>query len=174
MKIYVILSSCLYFSGMSFFFSWSILDLDFPGGSEYKESACQCKRRGFDPWVQKIPWRRVWQPTPVFLPGEFHGKSSLAGYSPWGHRESDTTEWLTLSSMSTLSIFSCACWLFVYLWRNVCLYLLPIFDWIVCGFLSLSCISCSYILDIDPFLVASFANTFCHSIGCLFFLLLAY
>ena len=58
--------------------------------------------------------------------------------------------------------------------RNVCLYLLPIFDWIVCVFLSLSCISCSYILDIDPFLVASFANTFCHSIGCLFFLLLAY
>ena len=37
-------------------------------------------------WVGKIPWRREWQPTPVFLPGEFHGKRSLVGYSPWGHR----------------------------------------------------------------------------------------
>ena len=45
-----------------------------------------------DPWVQKIPWRRTWQPTPVFLPGEFHGQWSLAGYSPRGHTESDVTE----------------------------------------------------------------------------------
>ena len=41
---------------------------------------------GFDPWVRKIPWRREWQPTPVFLPGEFHGQRSLMGYSPWGRR----------------------------------------------------------------------------------------
>ena len=41
---------------------------------------------------QKIPWRRVWQPTPVFLPGEFHGQRSLEGYSPVGCKESDTTE----------------------------------------------------------------------------------
>ena len=43
-------------------------------------------------WVGKIPWRREWLPTPVFLPREFHGQKSLAGYSPWGHKESDTTE----------------------------------------------------------------------------------
>ena len=43
------------------------------------------------------PWRREWPPTPVFLPGEFQGQRSLAGYSPWGRKESDTTEWLTLS-----------------------------------------------------------------------------
>ena len=49
------------------------------------------------PWVRKIPWRREWQPTPIFLPGESHGQRSLAGYSPWGHRELDTTERLTLS-----------------------------------------------------------------------------
>ena len=42
-------------------------------------------------------WRREWQPAPVFLPGESQGQRSLAGYSPWGHKESDTTEWLTLS-----------------------------------------------------------------------------
>ena len=42
--------------------------------------------------VGKIPWRRAWQPTPVFLPGEFHGQRRLVGYSPQGHKESDTTE----------------------------------------------------------------------------------
>ena len=47
-------------------------------------SVClQCGRSGFDPWVRKIPWRRKWQPTPVFLPGESHGWRSLVGYSPW-------------------------------------------------------------------------------------------
>ena len=59
------------------------------------QSAClQCGRPRFDPWVRKIPWRRKWQSTPVLLPGESHGQRSLVGYSPWGHRESDTTEWL--------------------------------------------------------------------------------
>ena len=46
----------------------------------------------------KIPWRREWQPTPVFLPGEFHGQRSPAGYSPWGHQALNTTEGLTLST----------------------------------------------------------------------------
>ena len=45
----------------------------------------------FDPWVGKKLWRREWQPTPVFLAGEFHGQKSLAGCSPWGHKESDLT-----------------------------------------------------------------------------------
>ena len=57
-----------------------------------KESACQYRRCGFDPWVGKIPWRSKRQPTPVFLPGEFHGQRGLAGYSPWGCKESDTIE----------------------------------------------------------------------------------
>ena len=47
-----------------------------------KEPAHQCRRRVFDPWVGKIPWRRKWQPTPVFLPGKSHGQRSLVGYSP--------------------------------------------------------------------------------------------
>ena len=55
-------------------------------------NAGDIERRGFDPWVEKIPWRKAWQPTPVFLPGESHGQRSLAGYDPWGHTESDTTE----------------------------------------------------------------------------------
>ena len=52
----------------------------------------ECGRPGFDPWVGKIPWRRKWQPTSVLLPGESHGGKSLVGYSPWGRKESDTTE----------------------------------------------------------------------------------
>ena len=50
-----------------------------------KESAYQCrkfKRQGFNFWVRKVPWRRAWQPTPVFLPGESHEQRKLAGYSP--------------------------------------------------------------------------------------------
>ena len=49
-----------------------------------KEPTCQCRRCGFDPWVGKIPWKRKWQPTPVFLPGKSHGQSSLAGCRLWG------------------------------------------------------------------------------------------
>ena len=55
-------------------------------------SANRCPRQGFSPWVRKSPWRRAWQPTPVFLPGESHGQESLAGYSPWGHKDWDMTE----------------------------------------------------------------------------------
>ena len=56
-----------------------------------RESACQYWRHRFDPWVGKIPWRRKWQPTPVFLPGKSHRQRRLAGYSPWCHKESNTT-----------------------------------------------------------------------------------
>ena len=60
-----------------------------------REPACQfreSKRRRFNPWVWKIPWSRKWQPTPICLPGKFHGQRSLVGYSPWGPKESDVTE----------------------------------------------------------------------------------
>ena len=67
----------------------------FPGGASGKESACQCRRHktcGFDPWVRKIPWKKAWQPTPVFMPGESHGQWSLVGWSPKGHKGLDMTE----------------------------------------------------------------------------------
>ena len=57
-----------------------------------KESAYRCRKCRFDPWVRKIPWRRKWLSTPVFLPVKFHGQRSLAGYIPWGHKELDMTE----------------------------------------------------------------------------------
>ena len=90
----------------------------FPSGSAGKEPACQCrrcKRRGFNPWVRKIPWRKKWQPTPVFLPGKFHGQRSLVGYIPWGRKESDATEcrhtYLSIKHSINLSIST---WLLKY------------------------------------------------------------
>ena len=62
-----------------------------------KESAGNTRDLGLDLWIGKIPWGREWQPTLVFLPGESHGQRSLTNYSPWGHKKSGMTEWLTLS-----------------------------------------------------------------------------
>ena len=66
----------------------------------------QCRRPGFVSWVRKTPWRREWQPIPVFLPRKFHGQRSLEGYSPWDRKESNMTEWLTLSLSFTKSILN--------------------------------------------------------------------
>ena len=51
------------------------------------ESACQCRRHKFNPWIGKIPWKRKWQPIPVFLPGKSHVQRGLASYSPYGVRD---------------------------------------------------------------------------------------
>ena len=67
----------------------------FPGGTGGKELARQCRRRKrqrFNPCIGKIPWRRAWQPTPVFLPGESHRQRSLTGYSLLSYKELDMTE----------------------------------------------------------------------------------
>ena len=68
--------------------------MDFPGGAVVKNppASAETQETWFNPWVRKIPWSRKWQPTPVFSPGESRGQRSLEGYSPWGHKESDTTE----------------------------------------------------------------------------------
>ena len=70
--------------------------LGFPGGASGKEPAGRrrrCERPGLDPWVGKTPRRRAWQPTPVFLPRESHGRRSLAGCSPRGHRVITEATW---------------------------------------------------------------------------------
>ena len=77
---------------LSTYFTICYISVGFPGGSDDKESACNVGGLGLIPGFGKIPWRRAWQPTPGFLPGEFHGWRSLAGYSPCSHKESDTTE----------------------------------------------------------------------------------
>ena len=84
--------------------------LSFPGASDGKESAYSAGRPGFDPLSRKIPWRREWIPTPVFLPGESHGKGKLVGYNPWGWKDSDMTEWLNTSIYISNLFFSKRFW----------------------------------------------------------------
>ena len=71
--------------------------MGFPVGSVIKYPPVNARDTGgwFNPWVGKIPWRRKWQPISVFMPGKSHGQRSLASYGPWGHRESDMTEYNT-------------------------------------------------------------------------------
>ena len=64
----------------------------FHSGSAVKNPPAQCRKRGFDSWVGKIPWRRKWQPTSGLLPGKFYGQRSLEGYCRWSCKESDMTE----------------------------------------------------------------------------------
>ena len=74
-----------------FFLNYTLILVTLLGGASSKEPACQCRRHKrcwFCPWVGRIQWH----PTPVFLPGESHGRRSLVGYSPWGRKESGTTE----------------------------------------------------------------------------------
>ena len=83
--LYNLKSFLLAFVFFLFFYSYLYLPLGFPGVANGREPTCQCrrhKRHRFDPWVRKVPWRRAWQPTPVFLPGESHGQRSLVSYSP--------------------------------------------------------------------------------------------
>ena len=75
--------------------TYTLLRACFPGGSDDKDSTCQCRRHEFSPWVGKIPWWRQWQPTPVFLPGKSHGQRGLVGYSPWG---CNSCTWLSNSA----------------------------------------------------------------------------
>ena len=102
-----------------------------PGGSDGKESACNVGDLGFKSSVGEICWRRKRQPTLVFLPGEYLGQRSLAGYSPWGGKESGMTERVAYNY-------------YVFFEKNVYLDFVPIFlDWI--SFLILNCVSCLYI-----------------------------
>ena len=81
----------------------------FPGDTRGKESTCQsrkCERRGFDPWVGRIPWRRAWQPTPVFLPGESHEQRNLVGSTVHRLLKSQTQlKWLSTQHVSLQYVF---------------------------------------------------------------------
>ena len=93
-------------SGNGYFNPAKVTLTGFPGGSDSKRVCPQCRRPGFDPWVGKIPWRRKWQPTPIFLPGKSHGRRSLVGYCPWSWTESDMAEQLT-QGQNWQIIFGC-------------------------------------------------------------------
>ena len=91
--------------------NWTITTISRKGHPRWfngKASTCQCrrlKRFEFDTWDGKVPWRRKWQPTPVFLPGKSHGQKSLVGYSPQGGKELSTTVHLSMHTHALL-IFS--------------------------------------------------------------------
>ena len=91
--------------------------MGFPGGASGEDPACQCRRQkrcGFDPWVGEIFWRRAWQPTPEFLPGESYGQRSLAGYSI-----GSTKSWTRLKQ---LSMHTCMVVLFLVFWETSILF----------------------------------------------------
>ena len=91
--------------------------LGFPRWLTGKESTCQGRRSricGFSPWVGKIPWRRKQQSTPIFFPGNSHGQRSLAGYSPRGRKELDTTEQLNSKSSMSALLLEQNCWVIRY------------------------------------------------------------
>ena len=75
---------------------WYLIHISWCSG---KESTYQCRRPRSDPWVWKIPLWKKWQYSQVFLPGKFHGHRNLEGCSPWGCKESDTTEWLSMHTI---------------------------------------------------------------------------
>ena len=79
-------SSCCRISALKNYFQ------GFPWWLRWQSVCLQYRNPGFDSWVGRIPWRRKWQPAPVLLPGKSLGRRILVGYSPWGHKESDTIE----------------------------------------------------------------------------------
>ena len=97
---------------LQFLRAGTMSSLGFPGGSMLRNP--RHRRYRFDPWVRKIPWRRSWQPTPVFLPGKSYKQKSQVGYRPWGREGSDTTEhartwhcvFLTLSLVESRCLIS--------------------------------------------------------------------
>ena len=81
----------------------------FPRWLSSKESTFQSRRLKFNPWIGKIPWRRKWQPSPVFLPGKSCRLRSLAGCSSWGRKELDTTEHMCVHTLTHLLAVSSRC-----------------------------------------------------------------
>ena len=87
-KIFMYLN--LFFFPHPVSFGWCIKGKWIPRQLSGKESTCQYRRLGFDPWVGKVPWMRKWPLTAVFLPEESQGQGSLVDNSPWAHKETDT------------------------------------------------------------------------------------
>ena len=132
-NVFKVCLSCRWIRISFLYYYWTIY-VCFPGGSAVKNltaNACQDRRWEFEPWVRKIPWRRAWQPTPVFLCGESHGQRNMEGYNPWGCIESEKPQWLqmVLQSNCTILCFYQQCMrVFLYAFANFyyCYYFLKI------------------------------------------------
>ena len=119
---------------------------------------------GWIPGSGRFPWRREWQPIPVFLPGEFHRWSSLAGYSPWGHREQDMTKQLKLSLLyqDIILLLTISSTLYIAMNHVFC-------NWKFVPLISLTCFS--YLVTPTLFLWKSFCFLYlqlCFSYVCSF------
>ena len=104
---------CLYAIYIYIYIIWS-----FPSGTSCKESACQCRRHRrweFDPCIRKILWRRIWKPTPVFLPGESHERGAWKA-AVHGVAELDTAEWLSIAQNT---IYAYICYMVCYIMWNI-------------------------------------------------------
>ena len=111
------------------------------------------KRCSFDSWVRKIPWKRAWQPTPIFLPRESYGQRSLASYSPWGHRVGH--DWSELACMDICSYFQLLCWW--WLEKLMQWYTIQVTPWLS------RCLSCSLNSSLSHMIgLMSFSLNFTH------------
>ena len=106
---------CIYWDNQAILFLILLIRYTgLPWWLRWQRICLQCGRPGCDPWVGRIPWQRKRLPTPVFFPGEFHGQRSLAVYSPWYHKQLDTTKHLShthsINWMSVLTLKSLLVW----------------------------------------------------------------
>ena len=92
--------------------------ITFPGGISGKEPACQCRRQ----LVRKIPWRRAWTATPVFLPRESHGQRSLVGYSPYSCKELNTTQAIYTHTHTHTHIYMCIYNMYIHMFTHIYMY----------------------------------------------------
>ena len=153
--IFGVAKSWTWLSNYHFHFQ-SILGLPWWLGS--KEFTCQCRTQGFNPWIGKIPWRRKWQPTPVFLSGKSHGQRSLAGYSLWGPRIRKTTTKPLPCSVGhgdLLLAFYVLTWT-MYSWWTLCKILVCHFD--VCSFVYKCIEVCLQLLTFRILFIAFWAS----------------
>ena len=104
--------------------------MGFPDGSVVKHLPAMqemCRRQGFILWVGEIPWRRKWQAIPVFWPGKAHRQRSLVRYSPWGHKDSDTTDWLNTNDTDKGHHHNLC---YVFYWQNINTWLFMVERWV--------------------------------------------
>ena len=122
----MVILSYIWTSDKQLIFNPSISWTGLPRWHSGRKPACQCRRYRFSLWVGKVPWRRKWQPTPVFLPGKLHGQRSLAGYSPWGREESNMIE-----HKHTVPGIPCAGTFLVARWLRICLPVQGMWIWVL-------------------------------------------
>ena len=118
----------------------------FSGGSVVKTPPAKAGDVGLIPALGRFHWRRIWQPTPVFLPGKSQGQRSLEDYGPWGHKEPNTTQWPNKTTTATSAVLKVSCFPWLFTKVNLC-----------CG-------PCERSMTSDGFLIFFFTLLFTHRV----------